>query len=314
MEKVSANLGGREITLETGQMARQASGSVVVRYGDTMVLVTATADRKEKPGLNFLPLAVHYVEKMYSAGKIPGGFFKREGRLSDPETLISRFIDRPVRPLFPSSWRYETQIVATVLSTDHVNEPAIAAMLGASAALAVSDVPFDGPIAGVRVARVDGELLINPFPEQQAEADLNFIIAGSKDAILMVEGMSNEVSEADALEAILFGHDALKPLLEMQTKLQKKSGKTKRAVVERKVDAKIVKAVEKSASKKLEKALKLEDKMERYAALDDVKAEVVEELFNPEKDDSSVLADVKDSFDALKKDIMHADSQRRQAR
>jgi len=304
MEKVSANLGGREITLETGQMARQASGSVVVRYGDTMVLVTATADRKEKPGLNFLPLAVHYVEKMYSAGKIPGGFFKREGRLSDPETLISRFIDRPVRPLFPSSWRYETQIVATVLSTDHVNEPAIAAMLGASAALAVSDVPFDGPIAGVRVARVDGELLINPFPEQQAEADLNFIIAGSKDAILMVEGMSNEVSEADALEAILFGHDALKPLLEMQTKLQKKSGKTKRAVVERKVDAKIVKAVEKSASKKLEKALKLEDKMERYAALDDVKAEVVEELFNPEKDDSSVLADVKDSFDALKKDIM----------
>ncbi|NIP71754.1 MAG: polyribonucleotide nucleotidyltransferase, partial [Gammaproteobacteria bacterium] len=145
-------VGGRPISIETGRMARQASGSVVVRYGDTVVLVTATSDRFEKP-LPFLPLAVHYVEKMYAAGRVPGGFFKREGRLSDRETLISRFIDRPIRPLFPDGWRCETQIVATVLSTDHENEPAVAAMLGASAALQVSDIPFAGPIAGVRVGR-----------------------------------------------------------------------------------------------------------------------------------------------------------------
>ena len=303
METIRAEAGGRDLILETGHMARQASGSVVVRYGDTMVLVTATADRKPK-ALPFLPLAVHYVEKMYAAGRIPGSFFKREGRLSDSETLISRFIDRPVRPLFAEGWRCETQIVATVLSTDHENEPAIAAMLGASAALCVSDIPFAGPIAGVRVARVDGKLLINPNLEQQDSADLNFIVAGSKDAILMVEGLSKEVSEADALEAILFGHKSIQPLIAMQEKLAKKVGKKKREVVTREVDAKLAKEIDKFASKNLSKALQIEEKQERYATLDDVKAEVVEKFYNAEKDEPSVREDVSEIFGDLKKKIM----------
>jgi polyribonucleotide nucleotidyltransferase len=304
METVTTEVGGRELVIETGHMARQASGSVVVRYGDTIVLVTATSDRKEKPSRGFLPLAVHYVEKMYASGKIPGGFFKREGRLSDPETLTSRFIDRPIRPLFPDNYNFETQVIATVLSTDHHNEPAMAAMTGASAALVVSDIPFQGPIAGVRVARVDGELLINPYPQQAEGAELDFVVAGSRDAILMVEGTAREASEAEALEAILHAHKAMQPLIDMQEKLQKKVGKPKRVITQVEVDAKLRKEVEKFSRAKLAKALQIEEKTERYTALDELADEALEKFYDPEKHEDTVRSGVKTAFGDLKKQLM----------
>jgi polyribonucleotide nucleotidyltransferase len=304
MDTVSAEVGGRELIFETGHMARQAGGAVVMRYGDTMVLVTATSDKREGPPRGFLPLAVHYVEKMYAAGKVPGGFFKREGRLSDPETLISRFTDRPIRPLFPANYNFETQIIATVLSTDHHNEPAMAAMTGASAALMISDIPFQGPIAGVRVARVDGEFLINPYPEQAESGDLNIIVAGSKDAILMVEGTANEVPESVALEAILYAHEAMQPLLAAQEKLQKAAGKKKRVVTPVSIDTKLQKEVEKFCSKKLTDALKIKEKTERYAAMDELAGATVDKFFNPEKDDEALKSSVKGIYGDLKKQIM----------
>jgi polyribonucleotide nucleotidyltransferase len=304
MDTVTAEVGGRELIFETGHMARQAGGAVVMHYGDTMVLVTATSDKREGAPRGFLPLAVHYVEKMYAAGKIPGGFFKREGRLSDPETLISRFIDRPIRPLFPDNYNFETQVIATVLSTDHLNEPAMAAMTGASAALCISDIPFQGPIAGVRVARVDGEFLINPFPEQAASGDLSFIVAGSKDAILMVEGSASEVSEAVALEAILVAHEAMQPLIAAQEKLQKAAGKSKRVVTPVSVDAKLQKDVDKFSGKKLAAALKIKEKTERYTTMDALAAETTDKFYNPDKDDESVKSAVKGIFGDLKKQTM----------
>jgi polyribonucleotide nucleotidyltransferase len=295
----SEKVGGRPISVETGRMARQASGAVVVRYGDTVVLVTATADKFEKPNLGFTPLAVHYVEKMYAAGRVPGGFFKREGRLSDRETLISRFIDRPIRPLFPDNWRCETQIVATVLSTDHENEPAVAAMLGASAALAISDIPVPVPLAGVRVGHIAGEFVANPTPAQLAESDLDLFVAASKDAVLMVEGEAKEVSEATALEAIMFAHKTIQPLIVMQEKLIAKAGKAKRDVVPMELDKKLVAAVEKFAKTKLVKALSVKEKLERYAALDALKDEVKEKFVTPDaepataKQVSEIYADFK---------------------
>jgi len=303
METVSLNLGGRELTLETGRMARQAGGSVLVTYGETVVLVAATADKSPRD-VDFLPLSVHYVEKAYAAGRIPGGFFKREGRLSEGETLISRFIDRPIRPLFPKGFNFESQVIATVLSTDHSNEPAVAAMIGASAALAISDIPFDGPIAGLRVGRVDGKFVTNPTEEQLAESELNFFVAGSADAILMVEGHSEEVSEDVALDAVLFAHKEMQPVIKAQEKLQKKAGKAKRTFTPKEVDAKLAKAVDKFCRKDLEKALQVQEKHARYGALDELKAKVVEKFYNPTKDDASVRADVSSIYSSLKSEVM----------
>ncbi|MBI4083746.1 MAG: polyribonucleotide nucleotidyltransferase [Candidatus Lambdaproteobacteria bacterium] len=304
METISVDVGGRPLTLETGRMARQASGSVVVRYGDTTVLVTATAETKDKPNLSFFPLSVFYVEKMYAAGKIPGGFFKREGRLSDGETLISRFIDRPIRPLFPKTFQCETQVIATVLSTDHVNEPGVAAMVGASAALVLSDIPFEGPIAGCRVGRVDGAFVVNPSPEQMEAGDLNLFVAGSKDAILMVEGEAKEVSEAVALDAIMFAHESIQPLIEAQLELREKMGKPKRPVVERKVDAKLAKEIEKHAHTALAKALRIEEKQARYTRLDELKDEVLEQFYDAGKHEDSRKAQIKEIYEDLKKTVM----------
>ncbi|HKJ00752.1 MAG TPA: polyribonucleotide nucleotidyltransferase [bacterium] len=304
MITLSEKVGGRSISVETGHMARQASGAVVVRYGDTVVLVTATADKREKKNLGFTPLAVHYVEKMYAAGRVPGGFFKREGRLSDRETLISRFIDRPIRPLFPDNWHFETQIVATVLSTDHESEPAVAAMLGASAALQVSDIPIPGPLAGIRVGRLDGEFIANPTPAQREESELDLFVAASKDAVLMVEGEAKEVSEAVALDAIMFAHKTIQPLIELQEKLATKAGKPKRKVAPVQRDAKLATAVEKFAKTKLGKALTIKEKLDRYAALDALKEEVVAKFYNPEKDPDSVGKEVGEIYGDLKKRVM----------
>ena len=292
MHTVTGELGGRPISIESGKLARQAGGSAVVRYGDTMVLVTATADKRESPKRGFVPLSVHYVEKMYAAGRIPGSFFRREGRLTDHETLISRFIDRPIRPLFPDTWLYETQVIATVLSTDHDNEPAVAAMLGASAALAVSDIPFPSAIAGVRVGMLDGEYVLNPTRAQLEQSALNLFIVGTQDAILMVEGSAKEVSEADALDAIMFGHKSIQPLLEMQAELKQKEGKPKRPVKEVERNKELEKAVEKACHAELAKALQVPDKQERYAALDRVQDDVIAQFYKEGSDQPPLKAEV----------------------
>ena len=204
METVSTAFGKATLTLETGKLAKQANGSILVRYGDTVVLVAATADKGSGVGADFFPLSVHYVEKAYAAGRIPGGFFKREGRLSESETLTSRLIDRPLRPSFDENYLAETMIMATVLSSDQDNAPDIAAMIGASAALCVSDIPFYQPIGGIRVGRINGEFVVNPTPAELEESELNIIMAASKDAILMVEGEAKEVSEEVMIDALWF--------------------------------------------------------------------------------------------------------------
>src|SRR5512137_1205236 len=223
-QKVSVELNGRTITIATGKMAKQASGSVVVSCGDTMVLVTSVATKTAKEGQDFFPLTVNYQEKAYAGGKIPGGFFKREGRPSDNETLTCRLIDRPIRPLFPENFLNDTQIMATVVSADRDNDPGILAMIGASAALEVSDIPFSGPIAGVRVGRVDGRFVANPTAEQMGLSDVDIVVAASKEAVIMVEGGAAIVSEDDMLEAVFFGHAAVQPILAAQNELQKMAG------------------------------------------------------------------------------------------
>jgi polyribonucleotide nucleotidyltransferase len=289
-------------------MARQAGGAALVRYGDTVVLVTATADKREQPKRGFVPLSVHYVEKMYAAGRIPGSFFRREGRLTDHETLISRFIDRPVRPLFPENFPYETQIIATVLSTDHENEPAVAAMLGASAALALSDIPFPAALAGVRVGQVDGAYIVNPTPAQMENSQLNFFVAGTKDAILMVEGSAKEVSEQVALDAVMFGHEAIRSLIDMQHELAQRQGRPKRALHEIQRNDQLAQAVSDACRDALARALQVPDKAERYAALDRVEADMTAKLLDAGTDDeakkAAKKAEIHTIYSHLKSDVM----------
>src|SRR3989338_7766697 len=211
--RYEVDFGGRPISIEIGKMARQANGSVTVRYGDTVVLVTACAAKEAAEDVDFLPLTVNYMEMTYAAGKIPGGFFKREGRPSEREVLCSRLIDRPLRPLFPEGYFNETQVIATVLSLDPENNPEIAAMVGASTALMISDVPFNIPIAGVRVGRVNGEFVCNPTNKQQKESYIDLIVAGSKDAIIMVEGGTKMVSKDDLLDAMMFAGKSMQGVI-----------------------------------------------------------------------------------------------------
>ncbi|MCJ7640343.1 MAG: polyribonucleotide nucleotidyltransferase [Desulfobacterales bacterium] len=220
-QKLQIDFGGRPFSIETGKVAKQADGSVMVQYGETVVLVAAVTSDKKREGLDFIPLTVHYLEMTYAAGKIPGGFFKREGKPSDRETLISRFIDRPLRPLFPKGFQNETQIIAKVLSADLDNDPAILGMIGASAALTLSGTPFGGPIAGAKVGRIDGEYVLNPTAEELGLSDIDLFVAGSEDAIIMVEGSAKELREAEILEAILFGHRSLKPVIDLQKELHR---------------------------------------------------------------------------------------------
>ncbi|MDH4121772.1 MAG: polyribonucleotide nucleotidyltransferase [Deltaproteobacteria bacterium] len=304
MHSITADLGGRPITIETGKMARQAGGSALVRYGDTVVLVAATAEKKPKPGLDFFPLSVHYIEKFYAAGRIPGSFFRREGRLTEHETLISRFIDRPIRPLFPKGYRYETQVIATVMSADPEYSTDVAAMLGASAALTLSDIPFDGPVAGVRMGRVNGQFIVNPTSAQLDESELDFFVAGTKDAILMVEGESQEVSEDVALEAILTAHRAIQPVIAAQVELAQKAGKPKRPVEVKKNDPALEEAVKSAVGGKLDQALRIQDKMERYAALDALGEEVTTQVDKPAEGQESRKGEISSIFSSLKKNAM----------
>jgi polyribonucleotide nucleotidyltransferase len=268
-------VGDRPLTIETGKMARQANGAVTVRYGETIVLVTAVSTDETREGIDFVPLTVEYQEKGYAAGRIPGNYFRREiGRPSEKETLTARIIDRPIRPLFPKNYRHETQIIATVLSVDKENDPDILAVTGASAALGISDIPFAGPIACVRVGRIDGQFKVNPTREEQGISDINLIVAGSKDAVVMVEGGGRVVSEEDMLEAIFFGHSALQPIIDLQIKLKEAAGVLKRPTSVVEIDESLAKEVEALAADRIKEVIRVPEKIKRREALKGVKADV----------------------------------------
>jgi polyribonucleotide nucleotidyltransferase len=277
-KKVQVELSGRTITIATGKMAKQASGAVVVSAGDTVVLVTAVGTKTAKEGQGFFPLTVNYQEKAYAGGKIPGGFFKREGRPSENETLTSRLIDRPIRPLFPENYLNDTQVMATVVSADKDNDPGILAMIGASASLMVSDLPFFGPIAGVAVGRVDGKFVANPTAEQAAQSDLEIVVAASRDAVIMVEGSAGELSEDVILEAIFFGKDAVQPILAAQEELAKAAGVVKREIAAPEVDEILHARVRELAHGKVREAVRIETKQERHAAIDAIRDEILAAL------------------------------------
>ncbi len=276
---VQVEVGGRPLIIESGQVARQASGSVFMRYGDTVVLVAATKENRTREGIDFLPLMVDYQEMSYAAGRIPGGFFRREiGRPSEKETLTSRLIDRPIRPLFPKKYVFETQIVATVLSVDQENEPDMVALIGASAALHISCVPFQGPVAAVRVGRVNGEFVINPTAKQLLESDLNVVVAGTRDAVTMVEGGAKFVSEVDLADAIFVGHKAIQPIIDAQDELQRLIGTVKDAPPEVVRDEALAREVRSHAEAGLREAMTTAAKHVRRdmkkAVKDKVKAEL----------------------------------------
>jgi polyribonucleotide nucleotidyltransferase len=259
-------------------MAKQASGAVVVSCGDTMVLVTAVATKTAKEGQDFFPLTVNYQEKAYAGGKIPGGFFKREARPSDNETLTCRLIDRPIRPLFPENFLNDTQIMATVVSADKDNDPGILSMIGASAALEVSDIPFFGPIAGVKVGRVDGRLIANPTAEELEQSDMEIVVAASKEAVIMVEGGAAIVSEDDMLAAVFFGFEAVQPIIAAQEGLRKQAGVPKREIAPPSVDEALLAKVKELAYASMKEAVRIKSKVERHNRIDAIKAEVLTAL------------------------------------
>lgn len=291
-----ADVGGKSLSIQAGKVAKQASGSVVVQYGDTVVLVTAVSANNERD-VDFLPLSVEYQEKIYAAGRIPGNYFRREiGRPSEKETLTARLIDRPIRPLFPKEYRFETQVIATVLSMDQENDADMLAMVGASAALEISDIPFAGPIASVRVGRIDGQFVANPTLSQMVESDINIIIAGSRTGVVMVEGGGDVVGEADMLEAIFFGHRAIQPIIDIQEQLKAEIGKPKRVFTPPEKDPALVAMLRDKASAPLREALVIPEKMKRYEAVRTVKTQIVdalgEEMVDRRGEISAVLSDL----------------------
>jgi len=274
MHTYSTDLGGRTLTIETGKIAKQANGAVLIRYGETAVVVAVTGTTTPREGVDFFPLTVDYEEKMYAVGKIPGGFIKREGRPAESAILTSRLIDRPIRPMFPDGYHNDVQIVATAVSVDPDNAPDIPAMIGASCALSISDIPFEGPIAGVRVGLIDGKFIVCPTVEQAKVSELNLAVAGTKDAILMVEAGAKEVSEETMLDAIWFAHDEIKKLVEFQEKIQAEVGKPKMEVPVYVPPAELVEEIKAYGEAKLKAALMDADKKHREAMVDKVKEEI----------------------------------------
>jgi len=269
-------VGGRKLVIESGKLAKQASGAVLVRYGDTAVIVTATASAEPREGIDFFPLTVDYEERLYSVGKIPGGFIKREGRPSESAILSGRLIDRPIRPLFAEGFRNDVQVVATVISVDQNNPPEIPAMIGASCALSISDIPFNGPIAGVRVGLIEGQFITNPTVEQQGKSDLNLVVAGTRDAVLMVEAGANELSEETMLDAISYGHEVIKEIVAFQDKIVAEVGKPKREIKLYDVDAELNRGVRAFATERLVTAVQNADKLTREEEIKKVKTETAE--------------------------------------
>jgi polyribonucleotide nucleotidyltransferase len=298
VKKVEVEYYGRPLSIEVGKLAKQADGAALVRYGETVVLVTAVAAKETKEETDFFPLTVDYQEKTFAAGKIPGGFFKREGRPSEKEILTCRLIDRSVRPLFSDGIRCETQIIATVLSADRENDPDVVAMLGTSVALEVSDIPFNGPLAGVRVGRIQGQWVINPTQSQLQDSDVDIFLSGSRDAIVMVEGGARMVPDDEILEALFLGHQAIQPLLNIQEQIKREVGKAKRTVPVVEQDKELVKRIGELARESIRESLAITDKQERYKRLDEVKSKIVSQalLQYPERE-----KEIKTAFDELKK-------------
>ncbi|HEV8322832.1 MAG TPA: polyribonucleotide nucleotidyltransferase [Myxococcota bacterium] len=274
----SVDVGGRDLTIETGRLAKQAGGSALLQQGDSLVLVTVCASPDVRPGQDFFPLTVDYIEKTYAAGMIPGGFFKREGRLSEREILTCRVIDRPIRPLFPEGYRNEVQVTATVLSHDRENQTDVLALTGASTALMLSEIPFDGPIAGVRVARIDGKFVANPTFPQLPKSDLELVVAASEQAIVMVEGGAAGVAESVIVDALLFAHDAVRPVLALQRRLREAAGKPKLAFTPPQPDQALAARVWEVGRARLAEAVDTNEKMARYGKYSKYKKEVVAEL------------------------------------
>ncbi|MEL6752009.1 MAG: polyribonucleotide nucleotidyltransferase, partial [Pseudomonadota bacterium] len=282
---VEIEWGGRPLTLETGQVARQADGSVLVTYGETTVMCNVVSEKQPKPHLDFFPLTVNYIEKAYSAGKIPGGFFKREARPSENETLVCRLIDRPIRPLFAEGYKNDTQVTCTVMSHDMENNPDIVAMIATSAALTISGVPFQGPIGGARVGLIDGEYVLNPNVDEMPESDLDLIVAGTNDAVLMVESEANVLSEEQMLGAVMFGHEEFQPVIDAIIKLAEKAAKPAREHTvpdNSDLEGKLTKLI----GKDIEKAYKIADKQDRYTAIDEAKAKAKEKFLTEESTDA----------------------------
>ncbi|HEX2933566.1 MAG TPA: polyribonucleotide nucleotidyltransferase [Candidatus Binatia bacterium] len=300
IKKVELDFHGRPLSIEIGRVAKQADGAALVRYGETVVLVTAVAAKELKLDTDFFPLTVDYQEKTFAAGKIPGGFFKREGRPSEKEILTCRLIDRSIRPLFADGLRCETQVIATVLSADRENDPDVVAMLGASVALHVSDIPFNGPLAGVRIGRVGGKWVMNPTQADLDESSVDIFLSGSRDAIVMVEGGAQMVPENEILEALFAGHEAIQPLIQIQEEIRREIGKPKRQVPLASLDQGVTRRVEELALAKLKQALEITEKLERYKRIAEVKNEVVGSALAefPEKQ-----KDIKGAFEELKRNV-----------
>ncbi|WP_303234596.1 polyribonucleotide nucleotidyltransferase, partial [Holdemanella biformis] len=273
---------GRGITVETGEIAKQADGAVIIRYGDTVTLSTACASNQAKEGIDFFPLTVSFEEKLYSVGKIPGGFLRREGRPSEHATLTARMIDRPIRPLFAEGFRNEVQVVNTVLSVDQDASPEMAAMFGASLALCISDIPFNGPIAGCKVGRINGELVANPTVAQMEESDIDLTVAGTAQALNMVEAGAKEVSEEDMLAALMFGHEQIKKLCAFQEEIVAACGKEKREIELYAVDETIDREVRSNFEAQIRAAVSIKEKLERYGKIDDLTDEAAEMIANKE--------------------------------
>ncbi|MFO0754242.1 MAG: polyribonucleotide nucleotidyltransferase [Thermodesulfovibrionales bacterium] len=311
MTTVELEIKGKRLIIETGQMARQSGGAVVAKYGDTIVLATSVADKRVKEGLDFFPLTVDYQEKTYSAGKIPGGFFKREGKPSEKEVLTSRLIDRPLRPLFPKGFYSETQVIVSVLSYGEENVSDILGVIGASAAVHISDIPFGGPVGAVRVGRRDGTLVINPDLSESDSLDLNLVVAGTADAVIMVEGGGAEVSETVLLEAIDFAHREIKRIVGLQNELKEKVGKEKRPVTPVEESAELKAAVRAFVAERMEEAIRIPGKLRRQEALDIVLEDVIKHLNTPEnaeklfgKAGKDLTRDIANLFDAYEKEIV----------
>ena len=275
---------GKKIVVENGELAKQADGAVLVRYNDTVVLTAAVVSKTANLLSDFFPLTVNYQEKLYSVGKIPGGFIKREGRPSEAATLAARMIDRPMRPLFPEGFKNEVQVISTVLSVDQDCSPELTAMLTSSLAVSISKIPFNGPIAGVKVGRVDGEFIVNPTPEELEKSDLDLTVAGTKDAINMVEAGAKQVSEDVMLDALMFGHAAVKELIEFQEKIIEEIGSPKMEYETLTPEDELVKRIRELITDKMDKALRIKEKLEKYAAIDAIKEEMIE-LFTKENED-----------------------------
>ena len=275
---------GKKIVVENGELAKQADGAVLVRYNDTVVLTASVVSKTANLLSDFFPLTVNYQEKLYSVGKIPGGFIKREGRPSEAATLAARMIDRPMRPLFPEGFKNEVQVISTVLSVDQDCSPELTAMLASSLAVSISKIPFNGPIAGVKVGRVDGEFIVNPTPEELEKSDLDLTVAGTKDAINMVEAGAKQVSEDVMLDALMFGHAAVKELIEFQEKIIEEIGSPKMEYETLTPEDELVKRIRELITDKMDRALRIKEKLEKYAAIDAIKEEMIE-LFTKENED-----------------------------